>query len=378
MTSKRPRRTAKTVSDFANAMESIAPTALAQEWDNVGLLAGDAASCLKRAMLAIDLTDAVVDEAIAEKADVVMAYHPPIFRPVGRLLAHSEGTDSLVYRCIRHGIAIYSTHTAMDAADGGTNDVMAALCGVKRAEPLEYVGRPGGNMCKLVVFVPADDEQRVADAMFAAGAGHIGDYSHCSYRLAGCGSFLGGASTNPTVGERGALEFVQETRLEVVVPKRDVPQVVQAMRDAHSYEEPAFDIYSIEAEPTPGIGRHGQLAKPVALGALARRLKKATGAAHVQVVGKASRVVRHAVVVVGAAGSLPFKKTLGEEDVIITGEIRHHDALAFGRAGAAAVALGHWASERPTLTPLAARLAEALPGVRVTVSAADADPFGAV
>ncbi|HSR55217.1 MAG TPA: Nif3-like dinuclear metal center hexameric protein, partial [Alphaproteobacteria bacterium] len=234
---------------------------------------------------------------------------------------------------------------------------------------------PGASRVKLAVYVPVPEVEKVADAMFAAGAGHIGDYSHCSNRIACRGSFLGGESTSPTIGERGRLEYVDEIRLEAVVPSRALPGVVAAMVAAHSYEEPAYDIYPLEPRPVRGIGRVGRLPRAVSLASLAKKLKRAVHSGCVQIVGEAERSVERAVIVVGAAGSLPFRMNLTGSDVIVTGEIRHHDALTIRRLGASAIALGHWASERPALGALSKRLAEHLQDATFSVSRADAEPF---
>lgn len=368
------RGSAYTVADFAAAMEAIAPTRLAQKWDNVGLLVGDARRTLRRALLCIDLTPAVVGEAVEEKADVVMVYHPPIFKPVKSLRGDGKDMEALVYACVRAGIALYATHTALDAAEGGTNDVLAGLCGIRETEPLEY-GDDGRAEIKLVTFVPAAQVERVAAALFSAGAGRIGHYEKCSFRVEGRGTFFGDASTNPAVGKKGCLEFVEETRLEVVVPAGALPAVQRALRAAHPYEEPAYDLYPLRARPVKGIGRVGLLPKPTALRQLAARLARATGARCVQTVGTERQKVDRAVVVAGAAGSLAFRAGLTDRTVVVTGEMRHHDALAVARAGAAAVVLGHWASERGVLGPLTERLTRALPGVRVRPSRRDDDPF---
>lgn len=368
----------RTVRDVTEAIERLAPPGGAQEWDNVGLLAGDPEAPVHRVLACIDLTGDVVDEAVAGEVEFVLAYHPPIFKPIRALRADSSGTDALVFRCIRHSLAIYSTHTALDAAPRGTNDVIAGLCGAGHTEPLEYVDVPSGSECKLVVFVPADHLETVGEAMFAAGAGRIGDYSHCGFRVPGRGSFFGGDATNPTIGERGRLELVDETRLETVVPTKRLPAVVAAMVEAHPYEEPAFDIYPLKTRPLGGIGRIARLAKPSSLSGLARRLKRATGATSVQIVGPRERAISRVIVVVGAAGTLPFRVELTPSDAIVTGEIRHHDALTIQRLGCTGIALGHWASERPVLASLAARLSDELNGVDVQVSAADRDPFEAV
>ncbi|HEY3244144.1 MAG TPA: Nif3-like dinuclear metal center hexameric protein [Phycisphaerae bacterium] len=371
-----------TLEDVCAALEKIAPLARAQKWDNVGLLAGDRRQIIRGALLCIDLTPAVVDEAIRQHVGLVLAYHPPIFKPISRLIAPSAGTDALVWRCIVHGMAIYSMHTALDAAPGGTNDVIAEACGIQKSRPIEYpiVGADpaaphSASEHKLVVFVPAEAVERVADAIFTAGAGRIGDYERCSFRLRGEGTFLGSDSTAPVVGKPGRYEHVSEVRLEAVTPARRLPDVIAAIYESHPYEEPAFDIYPLSSKPRHGIGRVGNLPRPMAVAELALNLKAFADARSAQLVGTPQQRVSRAIIAVGAAGSLPFQTGLTDRDVVVTGEIRHHDALAILRHGAAAIALGHWASERPVLPSIARRLSEALAGLTIVFSTADRDPF---
>ncbi|GJM26608.1 MAG: GTP cyclohydrolase 1 type 2 [Phycisphaerae bacterium] len=371
---KSSKQQASLVSDICRALETIAPLRLAQKWDNVGLLAGDANGPVSKALLCIDLTPEVATEAIKAGVDFVMAYHPPIFKPVARLTAQSAGPEAAIFRCIANGIAVYSMHTALDAADGGTNDVIANLCGITETEPLEYA-TPGASECKIVTFVPAKNVDAVANAMFKQGAGRIGDYEQCSYRIDGLGTFFGTEGTNPAGGRAGKLEHVDEIRLEVVCPTNRIPQVTAAMIKAHPYEEVAYDVYPTQAHPERGIGRVGKLPRAITLETLARNLKKASGAPSTHIVGRPNQKINRAVIVVGAAGSLPFSIPLGKSDVIITGEIRHHDALTILRKPCNAIALGHWSSERPTLKHLAKRLTAMTKGVSYKVSRADDEPF---
>ena len=363
------------VGDVEKVLNELAPPSLAQSWDNVGLLAGDRKSVCKKVLLCIDLTPAVLDEAIAGRCEFVFAYHPPIFRPIGRLVADAEGTESIVHRAIAAGVAVYSSHTALDAAPGGTNDVLAALCGLGEVGPFEYVtaGRP---QCKVTTFVPEAHLEQVAQALFAAGAGRIGDYEQCSYRLRGEGTFFGTEGTHPRIGRKGRLERVSEVRLEMVAPQDRLAEVVAALRRSHPYEEPAFDVYPLLGEPVRGIGRVGTLPAGTTLGGLYARLVRATGSKVAVRVGAAGTRVRQAAVCAGAAGRLPFEKARAATcDVIVTGEIRHHDALAILRNGKTAIALGHWESERPVLEPLGRRLKKQLPALRVKVSRADTGPL---
>ncbi len=368
-----------TVADVCAALERLAPTQLAQDWDNVGLLAGDCAIPVRRVMLCIDLMPDVLAEALRRRAQLIVAYHPPIFKPIKRLVAPSpETSHDIVFRSIAAGVALYSTHTALDAAEGGTNDVIAGLCGLRDSQPLEYTPGGGNGECKLVTFVPTENVEQVAKAIFEAGAGWIGDYDQCSFRIPGTGTFRGGESTNPVIGQAGNYETVEEIRLEAVTPQRVLPAVVAALRKSHPYEEPPIDIYPLQAEPVRGIGRYGDLPKPTKLATLAKRLKKETGAKGAQIVGDPEANISRAIVCVGAAGSLPFNADLSKGDVVVTGEIRHHDALAIRRHEASAIALGHWASERPVLPSFRDALLKLENRIEVVISEADCDPFAPI
>lgn len=366
-----------TLDQACRALARIAPLHLAQSWDNVGLLAGDPTAPVRRIVVCIDLTRETAKEAVDGGFNLAVAYHPPIFKPVSRLCAHDAGPEANVFRCLAAGVAVYALHTALDAAPGGTNDVLASLCGLEHGQPLEFVEPEKGRRYKLVTFVPDKHLDDVAAALFDAGAGIIGDYTHCSYRLMGYGTFLGGPSTHPAVGTPGKLERVDEIRLETVVKHDRLAGVVAALRRAHPYEEPAFDVYPLQGTPLPGIGRVGDLARPTTLMQLARRLKRAASAKRIQVIGSSQQRVERLVVVAGAAGRLPLQTTIHDRTAIVTGEIRHHDALEIRRRGACAVALGHWSSERPVLATVAKRLGELLPQVEVTISAEDAEPLQA-
>jgi len=364
-----------TVGQIGEVLDAIAPPQMAQSWDNVGLLIGDSAAPCSRALLCIDLTPAVLGEVLAGSSQLVIAYHPPIFRPIKRLLADSGDTDAVVHHAAASGVAVYSPHTALDAAPGGTNDVLAALCDLAEVEPFEYTS-PDSGECKVVTFVPKQRIDAVAFAMAAAGAGRIGDYELCSYRLEGEGTFYGTESTQPRVGRRGRLEKVPEIRIEMVAPRHRLPEVINALLRAHPYEEPAYDVYPLAPTPSFGIGRTGLLPAKTTLGSLTAKLTRQTGSRVATVVGDRKTRLKRAAVCVGAAGLLPLERPRSARaDVVVTGEIRHHDALKLLRMGKTAIALGHWESERPVLQPLGARLARLIPAVQFRVSRKDAPPF---
>lgn len=360
-------------------MEEIAPIWSAADWDNVGLLVGCPTWPARKVLLAIDLTPDVLDEAITGRFDAVVAYHPVLFKPSARMLLDRRTTTGLAAEVLSHRIAVYSPHTALDCAPGGTNETLAALCGLRDVRPFE-AATPPVKQLKLVTFVPVAQLDRVAEALFAAGAGVIGEYEKCSYRLDGYGTFFGTGGTQPVVGKKGRLEQVEEVRLEVVLPSAKSAQVVAALRSSHPYEEPAFDLYPLKTPPNQNIGqgRIGAFTRPTSLRSLAQLLKRKCRAANVVVIGAPRTPLRAALICAGSAGTLPLSipgRRCGKGDVVITGEIRHHDALAYARCGAAAIALGHWASERPVLLPLSQRLRERLPGTAIVISRKDRDPF---
>ncbi|RYG84402.1 Nif3-like dinuclear metal center hexameric protein, partial [bacterium] len=249
------------LADLARAMEDIAPLAHAESWDNVGLLAGDLEQPVARVQLTIDFTRAVAEECVRERCDAVVAYHPPIFAGLKRI-----DPASSVALALRHGVAIYSPHTALDAAHGGTNDVLADVVEMTTRAPLraKKALTPGaqGGACKLVTFVPEHACEALSRALFDAGAGAIGEYAACSFRTQGTGTFFGSDAASPVVGERGRLETVDEIRLETIVPAGKVDAVVAALRAAHPYEEPAFDLLVLRAPPPTRTSVRDALAAP--------------------------------------------------------------------------------------------------------------------
>ena len=362
------------VADLAHAMEAIAPSALAEPWDNVGLVIGDPAAPLTGVLLCIDLTLEVIEEAKTLGASAVVAYHPPIFKGLKRFTPGSA--ESVAYEAMAAGLAVYSPHTALDVAAGGTNDVLADLLGLDGREPLSP--RPSGDAGqKLVTFVPSDAVDRVADAMFNAGAGRIGDYDRCSFRTPGTGTFRGGDASNPAAGERGRDERADELRLEVVVPVRRSAAVVTALRESHPYEEVAFDLVPLAADPTRmiGLGRIGDLLEPLTCDDFLHRVRRQLGVPVVLVAGPTSQEVRRVAVCAGSCGELLDDAAKRGADVYVTGELRHHDALRASRLGLTAACVLHSNSERPTLAVVARRLEAALPGLRATTSERDCDPF---
>lgn len=360
------------LSDLCAAMESIAPTRHAESWDNVGLLVGDPQQPVATALLTIDLTRPVFDEAVEVGCDCVIAYHPPIFEPIKRLNA-----GSVVFDAIHRGMAIYSPHTALDAAIHGTNDVLADALYLTDRRPIRPLKPTTAGSLKLVTFVPEENVESLADALAEAGAGVIGDYTRCSFRSSGTGTFLGGESTSPAIGRKQVLEHVAENRLEMLVPSRAVGPCLAALREKHPYEEPAFDLVPLLDAPDAdiGMGRIGSFPEPVARDVLIARIKRELMIDHVLVAGPVNGEVTTVACCAGSCGAMLDDAIAQGAELFLTGELRHHDAIKAARLGVTVVATLHSNSERRALTRLAESLSSRLPKLALRVSRQDRDPF---
>jgi len=337
------------LSRILSELEAIAPLHLAEGWDQVGLHVGDPGRSVSRALLCIDLTEAVLEEAVRQKAQLIVAYHPPIFKALSRLTT-GDLKQRIILRAAEKRIAIYSPHTALDEAERGVNDWLAAGLGKGLIETIKPSGPVGGAGFKLVTFVPAESVDAVRAAMSGAGAGRIGNYESCSFKAGGEGTFKGGASSSPAIGRAGRFERVSEERLEVPLGRGRLHEVVSALRSAHPYEEPAFDVYPLEpvSDARAGQGRVVTLDKPVSLTVLAKRIKALLGVNHLEVGSpRGLKQVRRVGLCAGAGISL--LPDAGPIDAFFTGEMRHHDQLEAIGKGVAVLLAGHTQTERPYL-----------------------------
>ncbi len=360
---------------IAKVIDGIAPLKLALDWDNVGLLIGSAEAEVKNVLLTIDVTRSVVDEAKRIGCDTILSYHPVIWDGLKRITA--EGDTSHIYDLVRSGINVFSFHTAYDMAAGGVNDELAAILGIVEGAAIgDFVDSPEGVYYKVVAFVPVDSVNKVADAMFSAGAGTIGNYSSCSFRSEGVGTFLPLDGAKPSIGKKGKFEKVDEVKFESIVSAANVEGVVAAIKRTHPYETPAYDVFrQYEIGGRFGLGRIGKLAKPTKLADLVANIKKVTGAKAVGMVGPEKRTVRRAAVCAGSCGKIINTIMASDCDLYLTGELKHHQALAAQEAGLTCICLSHTVSERFALKKLAKVLKKSLKDVTIAVSKKDADPF---
>ncbi|QYJ15644.1 GTP cyclohydrolase 1 type 2 [Rubrobacter xylanophilus DSM 9941] len=346
------------------ATERLAPPKLAEDWDNCGLQVGDPAAEVSRVLVALTPLPEVFDEAEEMGADFLLLHHPLIFHPV-RSLDTSGYPGDLVARGVRAGIAVYAAHTSYDAAPGGVSEALAETLGLEG--PLEVLS-PRGALQKLVVFVPEEHADSVAEALASEGAGVIGDYTHCTFRAPGTGTFLGGESTSPAVGERGRLERVAEIRLETVVPAHLARRAVEAAKAAHPYEEVALDLYPVEGRPQGcGYGRVGRLPEPLSPEELRDHVSEALGAPARLVCRAGEKRIERVAVLGGSGGGFVREAAAAGAEAYVTGDLDYHDALLAESLGLAAIDAGHAPTELPALAPLARRL-ERLCGVPAVAS----------
>lgn len=363
------------VEDIAHRVEELYPPALAQSWDNVGLLIGDPAKDVKNVLLTIDVTNGVVAEAKKLKTGLIVSYHPIIWDGLKKVT--SEWPTRVVYELVRSGISVYSIHTSLDVVAGGVNDGLAEMVGIADGKPIgDYVAYPAGDNYKLVVFVPIEFTAEVSNAVFAAGAGSIGNYSHCGFSAEGTGTFLPQKGAKPAIGRKGKLEQVIETRFEAIVPSEKLTDVIAAMKKVHPYETPAFDVFKLHnSGPMFGLGRIGELAIPMRLPQIIKRIRQATGARAFGLIGDKNKLVRRAAVCAGTCGRIINLVIAAKADLYLTGELKHHQALAAQEAGLSCICLSHTVSERFILKKIAKQLQKRAKGVKIAISKKDADPF---
>ncbi|KAA0108182.1 Nif3-like dinuclear metal center hexameric protein [Mycolicibacterium sp. P1-5] len=357
-------------------LDAAYPPGLAQTWDSVGLVCGDPDDIVDSVTVAVDATADVA--ATVGSRGLLLAHHPLLLRGVDTVAA-STPKGALIHQLIKAGAALFTAHTNADAANPGVSDALAEVLGLEVDDVLDPISA-GRDIDKWVIFVPVADAEAVRDAVFAAGAGHIGDYSHCSWSVAGTGQFLPLDGATPAIGTVGSVERVGEDRVEVVAPARLRAQVLAALRASHPYEEPAFDVVSLAALPSGvGIGRTGTLAEPLRFADFVARvaavLPKTTWG--VRAAGDPDAPVRRVAVCGGAGDSLLGAAAAAGVDAYLTADLRHHPADEHRRASdVALVDVAHWASEYPWCAQAAATLRDhfgaALP---VTVSDLRTDPW---
>lgn len=359
-------------------LEQLAPKHIAVENDRIGLQLGTLQKQITKVLVALDVTPEVVEEAIAAGAELIVAHHAIIYRPLAKLDT-STPAGKLYEKLIKNDIAVYIAHTNLDVADGGINDWMADMLGIAAEGRASLEDVHTDKLYKLVVFVPETHHEQVLQALWQGGAGGIGGYSHCSFNIDGIGTFKPGDGTNPFIGEAGRLERVKEVRIETIVPHSVHRKAVQAMLKAHPYEEVAYDLYPVELKGRVfGLGRIGKLPSPITLGDLAARAKEAFDVPALRVVGDPERSVKKIAVLGGAGAKYVRHASFAGADVLVTGDIDYHTAHDALAAGIAIIDPGHNIEKlmKPRLADwLRRELEQRKYATAVQASTIDTEPF---
>jgi dinuclear metal center YbgI/SA1388 family protein len=350
-----PATSGDRVGDWLDLVHAQYPPADAAEWDEVGLHVGAPDDPVTAVLLSLDVTSEVIDEAVGRGANLVLAHHPLLLRGLGRLTPDTAA-GRLALHAARRGVAVAAAHTNLDVAVGGTSDPVTALLGLADVRPL--VPTEGRATTKLVTFVPSEATPAVLAALSAAGAGHIGEYTSCSFRTPGTGTFQPSSAAHPTVGQRERLNEVAEDRLEMVVDAGRTGAVLDALRSAHPYEEVAYDLVPLAAAPstTKGLGRIGDLPAPRSLADLADAIARELPSPHLRLAGDPDRRVQRVAVCGGAGDSLIRAARVAGAELYVTGDLRHHPTLDATTQGLALVDAGHYWMEVAALPGVAADL----------------------
>lgn len=333
-----------TVQDIITILEDHAPVALQEGWDNCGLQVGDRQMEVNEVLCTLDVTLDVVKEAEAKGCNMIVSHHPLIFGGLKSLTGRND-VEKCVVEAIKKNIAIYSAHTNMDNVEQGVSGKMAEKLGLTNRH---IMSPQSGNLLKLAVFVPQLHVTSVRDAMFAAGAGHIGNYDSCSFNIQGEGTFRGLDDSNPYVGEPGKLHLEKEARIEVVLPEYVQGKVVSALKAAHPYEEVAYDLYPLKNKwETVGLGMVGELEEPLAESDFLDLLKKTFGVAVVRHSPLRGKLVKKVAVMGGSGASYLSSAMSTGADFFVTGDAKYHEF--FQPEGRIVLAdIGHYESEQYT------------------------------
>lgn len=359
------------IKDLANCIETFAPLSLQEDYDNAGLLIGNPGNKVNRALICIDVTESILDEAISHECDMIIAHHPLIFRGITKLNGRNA-TERIVENCIRKGIAVYAAHTNLDNTANGVNAMLSQKIGLINSKVL----RPGnGILRKLVTFCPTDHAETVRQALFNAGAGHIGNYDNCSFNSQGSGSFRALENANPFAGSVNEFHFEDEIRIETIFPSYSQSAVIRALLSSHPYEEVAYDIYKLENDFNgSGSGMIGELTEPENEKDFLLRIKELIGGSIIRHTPLAGKQIKK-VALCGGSGSFLIRDAISAgADIFLTGDIKYHDF--FMAEGQILIAdIGHYESEQFTKELLFTLLTEKFPNFAVLISKTLTNPI---
>ncbi len=355
------------IKDLLLVFTEVADLSLQESYDNSGLLIGSADTEVNQVLLAIDVTEAVIEEAIQKKCELIIAHHPLIFKGLKRI---SDGNlvERTVTAAIKNTIAIAAMHTNLDNVKSGVNGKLAAILGIKNTNMLSA---SNDKLKKLSVFCPLAHADQVRKAMFESGAGHIGAYDSCSFNISGTGTFRGGEQTNPFVGQIGKLHQEEEIRIETILPDYLLNKVIKNMLEAHPYEEVAYDIYPLENKHNAiGSGLIGELDSPVEEVEFLKFIQQKLGTPVLKHTAFTGKKVQRIAICGGSGAFLLHKAKAAGADVFVTADLKYHDFFeADGKL--LVVDAGHFETEQFTKELMAEMIQKKIPNFAALISEVD-------
>ena len=365
------------LSDILGIINKIAPIGLAESWDNTGLQVGDPTAEIARIMVALDATPSVVDEAITSGCQLLVTHHPLIFKPQ-KTISTATSQGKLIHAAIRSGLAIVSMHTNYDIAEGGLNAVLAERLELSDCSVLQITSAQ--ELAKLVVFVPENHLEQVRGALLPLTES-MGAYRDCSFAVPGEGTFTPLEGATPCIGSAGIFEKVREYRLEVLVDRAKLARALKSLIEVHPYEVPAFDVYPLHNDGEKrGLGRIGHLPDSTTLATYANRVATQLNATGVRFVGDSASKITKVALCSGGGASVMHAASRAGADVLVTGDIKYHDARDAEDLGIALIDAGHFSTEiimaKAVQVQLQQRLSDAgFVGCQVVAAHTESDPF---
>lgn len=356
------------VQALLNVLNEIAPFLLQESYDNSGLQFGDLEAEVSKILLSLDLTEKTVEEAKESGANTIVTHHPVFFRPVKSI---ERGERKSVYEAITSKLNVISFHTNFDMAEGGLNDYFINLLGLKKIKPIVQSNE---KVYKVVTFVPEEYVEKVRSALFESGAGHIGNYSECSFNTEGTGTFKPLEEAHPFIGEKEERAYVKETKVEVIVRARDLYKVLDSLRKVHPYEEPAIDVFETIFDKNYGIGAIGELAIPTKLTDFIKLFKEKTNTKYVRLIGNTEKEISKVAVCTGACSSI-FENLIGKVDLFVTGDISYHTALTIKERDLPTIDVEHFETEKFFKQALFAKLSKFIDPNSIVLSSKEESPF---
>lgn len=356
--------------DISTCLEKYAPLSLQETYDNSGLLIGSYDQVINKTLIALDVTEAVLNEAIENKCELIVAHHPLIFKGI-KSLTGKNYVEKLIIKAIKNNIAIYAIHTNLDNVKNGVNGILADKLSLKKIKILSI---KGNVLKKLVTFCPVDHAEKVRNAMFNAGAGHIGNYDSCSYNLYGEGSFRALAGTKPFVGKKGEVHFEKETRIETIIPEYNIVAIINALLEAHPYEEVAYDIYPLDnTNKEVGAGMIGEISNETEPMEFLKQLKSTLNCDAIRHNSFINRKIKK-VAICGGSGSFLINQAFrAGADIFITGDVKYHDFFELDGKMVIADA-GHYETEQFTKELIHSVLKENFPNFALLISQVVTNP----